>query len=227
MASIAEIKRSNTIASMSGVKAGEHGPCPICAVNGEPASKERNRDRLHNLGPRWTCRGCRRAGRRGGGDVVDMLAALQGLTVAELVRQTGGGDVPVDLSGAAHRAWRACHERMVDALDSDDPPGVILDALECLAMRGFTTETVEQAGLGWSDGETREGFDIPRGLVIPICSRRGLVGLEAWNPWADKLSVIWEDPAQRHTGRHGHVLAGHVGPGLGMEIRKPGGDDAA
>ena len=183
------------------------GSCPFCG--GE--------DRFHvqpfnPLGPRWFCRHCTEGAWK---DTIDFIIRRDGLSFRTAVEHLAGGIAVMPTSHAPAAApsitqapgpvWqeraRAFAAECQDRLWSEAGRA----ALKSLRGRGFTDETIKQAGLGWND-ETRYEDRAAWGL-LPEMNDKG------------KPKRVWLP--------RGWVLPSHIDGDLWqISIRRPGDDVA-
>lgn len=142
---------------VAGTGGGEYdGVCPFCG----------GRDRFHvqpfnPAGPRWFCRHCTEGAWK---DAIDFVMRRNGLSFRDAVEHLAGGNAVTPASHAPPAApgttqapgpvWQERARAFVAECQNRLWSETGRSALKSLHGRGFSDETIRQAGLGWNN-ETR------------------------------------------------------------------------
>lgn len=177
-ADLLEIARGYT--TLSGNRREPHGPCPICG--GE------DRFYLRVKEQRWFCRRCREQG----GDVLDLIQAVQGADLARAIEILGAGkfarmepklESRKAVEKARHPAWESYATKEVETAHACllGPEGV--EGREYLKSRGIGNASLcctyrlgfnPAQGYGWDPKEKRYTEQRPA-IVIPWLNSDGTV----------------------------------------------------
>ncbi len=144
------------------------GPCPICREGN-------NRFYITKDGQHWACRKCNAKG----GDVIDLMAAVQGKSVGDILKSLGSTPTTrtsaprerirpsgVDRSQAsrfADPAWQAKAAALVarGAKGIEDSRGI-----QYLRSRGISLETAQAFKVGAIDDYKRHPDDTPTPVIV-------------------------------------------------------------